>query len=286
MATRLVVSRDTRRMFKRSLLIAIVFWGCPKLREPERGYELKFKKEGTVREAVERRLAQAGIKAKLFEDTERLTVRLPGSQGDGAHELVELLTFPGKLEFCAEAESAGSELCALDGGVDLADAGVALEHDASGACYLTRSDRQTLLSVAAALTKHRVVVGSDQDAPQRTYVTETCISPRVLEAEPSLDRNTRQPLVSLTFDGPGATAFADLTRKTVNRRLFIIIDSQVNSAPVVREAITGGRAMITLGAGGTLDKAKQLAQVLGGGPLEGTLTLEELATYGPPSLLK
>ncbi len=39
------------------LVAALALTGCPKLREPDRGYELKFKKTGKVRETVERRLA-------------------------------------------------------------------------------------------------------------------------------------------------------------------------------------------------------------------------------------
>lgn len=275
--------------------VVLTLTACPKLREPDRGYELKFKKTGKVRETVERRLAQAGVKAKLYEDSERLTVRLPGSSGEGSHELVELLVTPGKLEFCSEVKTPG-ELCHVDAGVTLEDAGVQLDRDASGDCFLTRAgldssgagpDRSTLVAVGSALTSNRVLVGSEQEGgPKRTFLAEACIAPRVLEAEPTTNKDTNMPYVSLTFDGPGASAFADLTRRSIGRKVFIVIDSEVNSAPVVMEAITGGRAMITLGGKGTLEKAKQLAQVLAGGALEGTLTLDELTAYGPPSLLK
>jgi preprotein translocase subunit SecD len=64
--------------------------------------------------------------------------------------------------------------------------------------------------------------------------------------------------------------------------LIIRLDDVVRSAPVVRESITGGRAMLTTGA---LDRAGRevLAASLVGGALP-VLVLEREGTWGPPSL--
>jgi preprotein translocase subunit SecD len=91
-------------------------------------------------------------------------------------------------------------------------------------------------------------------------------------------------MVNVTFDGPTASSFSTLTTATVNRRLLIVLDDVVTSAPVVMEPITGGRAMVTLGAGTEEATARQLAAALEGGPIEGGLTLTREGPYGPPRL--
>src|SRR5262249_58245794 len=76
-------------------------------------------------------------------------------------------------------------------------------------------------------------------------------------ARVSIDQNTSEPYVSVEFNSAGAKAFADLTEANVGRRLAIILDNNVHSAPQIRERIPSGRAQIT--GGFPTPEAPQLA---------------------------
>ncbi len=73
------------------------------------------------------------------------------------------------------------------------------------------------------------------------------------------------PYVSLTFTSRGAQLFGDLTAEHVNDYLAILLDDDINSAPVIKEKIGGGEAQITLGNANPaeqLNEAQSLVTVL------------------------
>jgi SecD/SecF fusion protein len=78
--------------------------------------------------------------------------------------------------------------------------------------------------------------------------------------------------VSLRFSSEGAALFAKLTQENVNKRFAIMLDGNVQSAPVIREAITGGNASIT--GSFTESQARNLASVLEN-PLQTPVVIEE-----------
>jgi preprotein translocase subunit SecD len=88
-----------------------------------------------------------------------------------------------------------------------------------------------------------------------------------------------QPYVALEFDPRGAKMFDRITAKNVKKRLAIILDSNVYSAPVIQERISGGRAQIT----GTFDlkDAHDLAIVLRAGALPAPVKILENRSVGP-----
>lgn len=55
--------------------------------------------------------------------------------------------------------------------------------------------------------------------------------------------------VAITLSSAGAKRFEDVTREWTGRRLAIVIDDQIVSAPIIRSVISGGRVSITLGDG-------------------------------------
>jgi preprotein translocase subunit SecD len=87
------------------------------------------------------------------------------------------------------------------------------------------------------------------------------------------------PYVELVLNDRGARLFEQITREHVGRRLAIILDNTVYSAPVIRERIGGGRASIT----GSFDikEARDLAIVLRAGALPAPVTIAEERTVGP-----
>lgn len=95
----------------------------------------------------------------------------------------------------------------------------------------------------------------------------------------AFDRTTLSPYVLLDFNKEGSDIFKDLTEKNVGKRLAIFIDDVLISAPVVQEAITGGRAQIT--GSFTVEEAKTLARNLNAGALPVPIHLIQQTTIGP-----
>jgi preprotein translocase subunit SecD len=87
------------------------------------------------------------------------------------------------------------------------------------------------------------------------------------------------PYVELVLNDRGARLFEKITGENVGRRLAIILDSTVYSAPTIRERIGGGRASIT----GSFDikEARDLAIVLRAGALPAPVSIAEERTVGP-----
>lgn len=88
-----------------------------------------------------------------------------------------------------------------------------------------------------------------------------------------------EPLVSIAFNAQGARKFAEITAANVGRRLAIVLDGNVQSAPRIKEAIPSGEAVIQ----GRFDveKAQDLAIVLRVGALPAPMHIEEERTIGP-----
>jgi preprotein translocase subunit SecD len=87
------------------------------------------------------------------------------------------------------------------------------------------------------------------------------------------------PYVAITLTSPGGTLFERITGENVGRRMAIILDGKVQSAPVIQDRIGGGRAVIT--GSFTLDEARDLALVLRAGALPAPVVIAEERTVGP-----
>ncbi|MCE5211414.1 MAG: protein translocase subunit SecD [Deltaproteobacteria bacterium] len=87
------------------------------------------------------------------------------------------------------------------------------------------------------------------------------------------------PTISLTFNSQGADDFERITGENVRKRLAIVLDGVVHSAPVIQEKISGGNAQIS--GNFTLDEARDLAIVLRAGALPAPVNVLEERTVGP-----
>ena len=87
------------------------------------------------------------------------------------------------------------------------------------------------------------------------------------------------PYVELILNDQGARLFEQITAANVKRRLAIVLDNDVYSAPVIQERIGGGRASIT----GNFDikEARDLSIVLRAGALPAPVEIVEERTVGP-----
>ena len=88
-----------------------------------------------------------------------------------------------------------------------------------------------------------------------------------------------EPYVALEFNSEGSRIFDRITGENVGKRIAIVLDNAVYSAPVVRERISGGKASIT--GGFTPDEAKDLAIVLRAGALPAPVSVIQNITIGP-----
>lgn len=108
--------------------------------------------------------------------------------------------------------------------------------------------------------------GSKDYLAQDPYFKPTNLSGRYIKsAKVTFNQNTYQPEVSVQFDDEGAKIFEELTTKNVGKQLGIYLDGLPISAPVVREPISGGSAVIS--GKFTPNEAKKLAERLNAGAL-------------------
>lgn len=99
------------------------------------------------------------------------------------------------------------------------------------------------------------------------------------DAKVSIDTRFNEPYVSLSFNATGAKIFEEITGANIKKRLAIILDNTVYSAPVIQERISGGNAQIT--GNFTLEEAKDLSIVLRAGALPAPLKMLQNVTVGP-----
>lgn len=143
-------------------------------------------------------------------------------------------------------------------------------------------DRLVLLECIASATRKGVCDS------YRTYLVEK-EAPLTGESLTGADASLSQlnePEVNISFDAAGARQFELLTEKGVGRRMAIVLDDYVQSAPRINERIGGGRARITMGRSGGrpleqwLADAQTLALALKAGALPAPVTTGEIRQVG------
>lgn len=120
--------------------------------------------------------------------------------------------------------------------------------------------------------------------PYLVEVSSSLTGDELQEAIVRIDQQQNRPYVGLEFKPQGARLFEELTGASIGKRLAIVLDGNVYSAPVVQARIAGGSAQITLGSGDyntTMMEARDLALVLRAGALPVELIFEEQRVVGP-----
>jgi len=102
---------------------------------------------------------------------------------------------------------------------------------------------------------------------------------RLVRAQVQIDNRFNEPYVSLEFDSRGAKMFERITEKNIKKRLAIVLDNNVYSAPVIQDKISGGHAQIT--GRFTMEEARDLAIVLRAGSLPAPVKILEKRSVGP-----
>ncbi len=120
---------------------------------------------------------------------------------------------------------------------------------------------------------------SSQGAPERYVVRKRVVvsGENLVDASASFQQN--MPVVSFRFDNVGGRRFGEATTKNVGRRLAIVLDGKVISAPVIRSPIVGGSGIIS--GSFTVASANDLALLLRAGALPAPLKILEERSVGP-----
>ena len=101
----------------------------------------------------------------------------------------------------------------------------------------------------------------------------------LIDAQPSINNQNNEPTVSFTLDRLGSQKFGRATTDNVGKRLAIILDGVVVSAPNINEPITSGNGMIS--GNFTFQEATDLSLLLRSGALPTPLIVVEERTVGP-----
>jgi len=98
------------------------------------------------------------------------------------------------------------------------------------------------------------------------------------DAKVGFDQNN-QPVINFSLNGQGAKIFGDFTAKAVGKRMAVVLDNKVYSAPVIRERIGGGHVQIS--GNFKLEEAHDLAIALRSGALLAPVYVMEKRSVGP-----
>ncbi len=120
-----------------------------------------------------------------------------------------------------------------------------------------------------------------EDGSEEAIVSKRIIlnGNNLIDAQPNMDTDANETVVSFTLDRVGAKRFGKATTSGIGKRLAIVLDDKIISAPVIREAIVGGGGQIS--GGFTFQSATDLALLLRSGALPAPLNIIEERTVGP-----
>jgi protein-export membrane protein SecD len=189
---------------------------------------------------VERRVSQLGgaTPAIQRQGTDRILVQVPGRLDPG--RLKELLAKTAKLE------------------IRIVDTTLPPDQAQQGK---TPPDSELLMSATSPkipyVVKRQVLVSGGD----------------LTDAQPGFDQRSGEAIVSFRFNTVGSRKFAQATADNVGLPFAIVLDSEVISAPIVREPIVGGSGQIS--GNFTVQQANDLAILLRAGALPAPLTVIE-----------
>src|SRR6266567_2223993 len=232
---------------QRSLEVADAGGGLIRLAVPQAAVTERIRQ--TIEQSiqiVERRVNQLGTVEPIIQrqGTDRILVQVPGLQDPT--ELKRILGKTAKMEF------------------RMVDSTVSPDQAQQGR---VPPESEILMSAQAPkvpeVIKKQVLVSGGE----------------LTDAQPGFDQRSGEPIVSFRFNTSGSRKFAQASSENVGQRFAIVLDNEVISAPVIREAITGGSGQIS--GSFTVQSANELSILLRAGALPAPLTVIEERTVGP-----
>ena len=263
--------------------------------ELEYALKREFKKDiedNAVKKSIEvirNRIDEFGVTEPeiVSQGTDRVVIQLPGVKD--IERAKELIGKTAKLEFkMVNDEVAGTLISGWM--TESKKAGIEYKKGERFSEYVQKmndfaaKDMPKGYELAFEKTLNKVTNEIEQLIP---YVVESSASltgDALQDASVRVDQQTNQPNVSMTFKSKGAKIFEKMSGDNIGKRMGIILDGNVYSAPVFQSRIAGGNAQITLGQGNyndLLKEASDLALVLRAGALPVELEFQEQRIVGP-----
>ncbi|PYK68740.1 MAG: protein translocase subunit SecDF [Verrucomicrobia bacterium] len=185
---------------------------------------------------------------------DRILVQIPGLDTAKIQEARGQLSRVAKLEFRLVYPDNGERLGAIDKGTDVVPPEYKIEN------YKHAADENENATTERLLVKKKADLGGDRVSESHAFY------------------GNEGWTVQLKFDGEGAKKFGQITEQYKGHRFAIVLDGIIQSAPVIRDAIYGGDAVITGHFGEK--EARGLASVLEN-PLQTPVSIEEERSVSP-----
>lgn len=240
-------------------------------------------------EVIRNRIDEFGVtEPEIFsQGKERIVVQLPGVKD--IERAKSLIGQTAKLEFRAVNDEV-SEQQILDWVKKAEEGGVVFEKGSKFSAYITKLNeflKPTLPEGYNIAFERSIDKKTNEVLSQFPYLLQ--ITPGVTgedleDASVAYDQQSNTPYVALSFNSAGAKLFDELSGKMIGKRLAIVLDGNVYSAPVIQARISGGTAQITLNGSNSddmLSQATELALVLRAGALPVELEFQEQRVVGP-----
>jgi preprotein translocase subunit SecD len=216
--------------------------------------EIALTKDQAVSQAVEtirNRLDQFGLAEPtvIRQGKTDIVVELPGIKTQADEQAArELISKPANLELMAVDED--------------------------------RADQVYTMNGSQASEYGDIILEDAKDAAKKYLVKEIPIlnGSQVTDAQVAFNKSN-QAIIDFTLNSIGAKVFGDFTAKSVGKRLAIVLDGKVYSAPNIRERIGGGSGQIS--GGFSLVEAGNVAIALRSGALPASVQLLEKRSVGP-----
>ncbi len=227
-------------------------------------------------EILRNRIDQFGVAEPIIirQGDDEIVIQLPGVKDP--KRALKLLGDTAQLEFKMVADSEGVNIAAL------------IDKAVSSGQWREGEDTKKLnRALENLLPKDTSIYFEKNVDPQtkREITTPILLQNKVLmtgdmikDAQVRIGGNFNEPYVSIELTGRGARVFGNLTEKNVGKRMAIVLDDIVRSAPVIREKILGGSAQIS--GSFTHEEATDLAIVLRVGALPAPVDIIQNMTVG------
>ena len=207
-------------------------------------------------EVIRKRIDYFGVSEPVISPVgnDRILVQIPGLDTAKIQEAREQLSRVAKLEFRLVYPDNGERLRAIDEGKEVIPPEYRIE------VYKMTAEGNEKPREERLLVKKKADLGGDRVKESHAYY------------------GNEGWTVQLKFDGEGAKQFGKITEQYKGHRFAIVLDGVIQSAPVIRDAIYGGDAIIT----GKFEEkeARGLASVLEN-PLQTPVSIEEERSVSP-----
>lgn len=240
-------------------------------------------------EVIRNRIDEFGVTEPeiISLGSDRIVIQLPGVKDiDRAKDLIGRTA---KLEFrMANDEFPAAKL--MEALKKAKDAGIVYKKGDRYSDYLAQvndlvsKDLPSGHTIAFERKVNKFTNELESEIPYLLKIATDLTGEDLQDARVNFDPNTGNPYVSLNFNGAGANKFERLTSENIGKRMAIVLDGNVYSAPNINERIGGGSAQITLGRGNRTDLSKEaadLALILRAGALPVELEFQEQRIVGP-----